>query len=132
MSWLEHEGAEAVRKKAQRYLRDLALEVVSKINTHTTAEMEHIMSELDRLGAAVDKELADDSAQNELIAELKRQLDEAKAAVDGAVAGEAAAVESLNAALAAADEAATKLESNDPQPEPDPEPTPDPEPAPEV
>ncbi|HJY34327.1 MAG TPA: hypothetical protein VJ260_05710 [Vicinamibacterales bacterium] len=80
------------------------------------------MAELDRLSAAVDKELADDTAQNELIAELRSQLETAKAAVDGAVAGEAAAVENLNAALTAAGEAATKLESNDVAPEPEPTP----------
>jgi uncharacterized membrane protein YccC len=122
MTWLEDQGAQAVKEKAQRYLRDLMDGVVSKINTHTTQEVERIMTELNRLSNAVDQELADDSAQNELIAELKRQLEEAKAAVDGAVAGEAAAVENLNNALNAADDAASRLESNDPQPE-EPEPT---------
>jgi uncharacterized membrane protein YccC len=122
MTWLEDQGAQAVKEKAQRYLRDLFNEFATKINTHTTTQMETLMSQIDRLNTAVDKELADDSAQNELIAELRRQLDEAKAAVDGAVAGEAAAVENLNNALNAADDAASRLESNDPQPE-EPEPT---------
>jgi predicted nucleic acid-binding Zn-ribbon protein len=122
MTWLEDQGAQAVKEKAQRYLRDLMNEVVSKINTHTTQEVERIMTELNRLSNAVDQELADDSAQNELIAELKRQLEEAKAAVDGAVAGEAAAKENLQTALDAATNAADRLESNDPQPE-EPEPT---------
>jgi chromosome segregation ATPase len=105
-----------------------AAEIVRRVTQRITQSEERIMSELDRLNTAVDKELADDAAQNELIAELKRQFEEAKAAVDGAVAGEAAAVEALNSALDAAGEAATKLESNDPQPEPDPEPEPTPEP----
>jgi predicted nucleic acid-binding Zn-ribbon protein len=122
MTWLEDQGAQAVKEKAQRYLRDLMDGVVSKINTHTTQEVERIMTELNRLSNAVDQELADDSAQNELIAELKRQLEEAKAAVDGAVAGEAAAKENLQTALDAATNAADRLESNDPQPE-EPEPT---------
>ncbi len=122
MTWLEDQGAQAVKEEAQRYLRDLFNEFATKINTHTTTQMETLMSQIDRLNTAVDKELADDSAQNELIAELRRQLDEAKAAVDGAVAGEAAAVENLNNALNAADDAASRLESNDPQPE-EPEPT---------
>ena len=119
MSWLEHQGAEAVWRRYTRHQRDL----VNEVKQHITQEMERIMSQIDRLNTAVDKELADDAAQNELIAELRSQLDEAKAAVDGAVAGEAAAVENLNNALTAADSAAARLESNDPQPEP--EPTPD-------
>jgi chromosome segregation ATPase len=121
MGFLEAEGFESLQRKARRYVRD----VVNEIKSHITEEVERIMSNLDRLNTAVDKELADDAAQNELIAELKRQLEEAKAAVDGAVAGEAAAVEALNAALTAAGDAATKLESNDPQPEPTPEPEPE-------
>jgi chromosome segregation ATPase len=123
-SVLEYEGFKALKASAKEYLRGLTREV----KQHVTNEVERIMSELDRLNTAVDKELADDAAQNELIAELKRQLEEAKAAVDGAVAGEAAAVEALNAALTAAGDAATKLESNDPQPEPEPTPEPTPEP----
>jgi predicted nucleic acid-binding Zn-ribbon protein len=118
MSYLETEGAEAVQRRWKRHLRDLTNEV----KQHITQEIGTLMSQIDRLNTAVDKELADDSAQNELIAELRRQLDEAKAAVDGAVAGEAAAVENLNNALNAADDAASRLESNDPQPE-EPEPT---------
>jgi uncharacterized membrane protein YccC len=110
-----------VWRRYTRHQRDL----VNEVKQHITQEMERIMSQIDRLNTAVDKELADDSAQNKLIAELRRQLDEAKAAVDGAVAGEAAAVENLNNALTAADSAAAKLESNDPQPEPEPEPTPE-------
>ena len=117
MSFLEYEGFQSLTRKAKRHARDL----VNEVKTHITTEMERIMSELDRLGAAVDKELADDAAQNELIAELKRQLEAAQAAAAGAAAGEAAAVENLNAALAAASDAATKLESNDPAPEPAPE-----------
>jgi uncharacterized membrane protein YdfJ with MMPL/SSD domain len=121
MGFLEAEGFDSLRRKAQRYVRD----AVNEIKQHITDELGEVMSNLDRLNTAVDKELADDAAQNELIAELKRQLEEAKAAVDGAVAGEAAAVEALNAALTAAGDAATKLESNDPQPEPTPEPEPE-------
>lgn len=110
MSWLAAEGAKAVRKEAQRYLRGLTNEVKS----HITSEVERVMSEIDRLNAAVEQELADDAAQNELIAELRRQLGIAQEAAEAAVAGEAEAQRQLTEALAAADSAAERLESNDP------------------
>ena len=110
MSWLEAEGAKAIRKEAQRYLRGLTNEV----KAHITQEVEKLMSEIDRLNTAVDKELADDAAQNQLIAELRAQLEAASAAVSDAVAGKADAERQLTEALAAATTAAEKLESNDP------------------
>ena len=80
--------------------------------------------QLDRLSTAVNKELADDSAQNELIAELRRQLEAAQAAAADAVAGKEGAEQALTAALDAAQAAAVQLESNDPaveEPPVDPE-----------
>lgn len=73
----------------------------------------YMAQELENLSAAVDKELADDAAQNELIAELKRQLGEAQAAVDSAQAGEADALGKASEALSAAQTAADRLGSND-------------------
>jgi chromosome segregation ATPase len=132
MTWLEDQGAQAVKEKAQRYLRDLMDRVVREINTHTTTEMEKLMTEINDLHAAVDQELADDSAQNQLlsdraatIADLEARLAEAQGAVDGAVAGEAEAKATLQEALSGVSDAVTKLKSNDPQPEePTEEPTP--------
>lgn len=114
MGILEQEGFESLQRKAKRYLRD----VVNEIKNHITTEMERIMSELDRLNTAVDRELADDAAQNELIAELKRQLGEAQTAATAAQAGEAGANQRLTDALDAATSAAERLESNDPVVEP--------------
>ena len=102
MSWLEAEGAKAVRKEAQRYLRGL----VTEIKQHITHEVERVMTEIDRLNTAVDKELADDAAQNELIAELKSQLELASQAAEDAKAGQADAEQRLTDALAAATTAA--------------------------
>jgi chromosome segregation ATPase len=117
MGILEQEGYGALKDKARRYMQD---SVVRKINAHITKEMEKIMTELNRLSAAVDQELADDAAQNELIAELKRQLEEAQAAAAAAAAGEAGANERLAEALTAASDAAARLESNDAVEEPEP------------
>ena len=65
--------------------------------------------QLDRLNAAVDQELADDAAQNELIAELRVQLAAAQDAASqaGVLEGQ------LAEALSAAEAAAVRLESND-------------------
>lgn len=113
MGILEVEGFEALQRKAKRYIRD----VVNELKSHITTEMERIMSELNRLSDAVDRELSDDAAQNELIAELRSQLAEATDAAAAAQAGEAGANERLNEALSAAGDAADRLESNDAQPE---------------
>ena len=82
--------------------------------------------QIDRLNTAVERELADDSAQNQLIAELRAQLGQARAAAEAAEAGNVNAQAELRTALDAADAAAQRLESNDPSPEPAPEPTPEP------
>lgn len=80
----------------------------------------HLMAEqIDRLNAAVEQELADDAIQNQLIAELRAQLEIARDAANSAIAGEAAAVEQLQVALDAADAAAVRLESNDAPAEPE-------------
>lgn len=78
-------------------------------------------AELDRLGQAVDKELADDAAQNQLIAEqtatiadLQAQLGTVNDNLTAALEGEAAAQASVREALDAATAAADKLEQNDP------------------
>lgn len=118
MSWLEAAGAAAIRKEALKHLRALTTE----IKTHVTKEVERVMTEISRLNEAVDKELADDAAQNELIAELKRQLGVATEAAAAAAAGEEAANQRLDEALAAATSAAERLESNDPVEEPPAEP----------
>lgn len=107
-----------------------------------------VMAEqIDRLNAAVDQELADDAAQNELIAELRAQVGQARAAAEAAEAGNTSAQAELMSALNAVDAAAARLESNDPQrtgqepsdptestqpedPEPQPEPQPEPDPDP--
>lgn len=128
MSWLEHQGAEAVWRKVTRHLRDLTNEV----KQHTTAEIERLVTpmaeQIDRLNTAVEKELSDDAAQNELIAELKRQLDAAKQAAADAAAGQAGAEATLTEALNAAGAAADRLGSNDPaeQPTEPTDPAPDP------
>ena len=124
MSWLEVKGAEVAIRRAKRFAKTLAATVVVQVNTHTTQKMEQIMSELSRLSEAVERELSDDASQNELIATLKAQLEEAQAAVGEAVEGEQEAVDRLNEALAVASAAADRLESNDPR-NPDDEPHPD-------
>lgn len=124
MSWLEQVGYHALRREAKHALRNLAADV----KAHITQEMETLMAEIARLKAAVDKELADDAAQNELIALLKAQLAEAQAAAADAAAGEADAEQRLAEALAAAVESAERLESNDPVVEEEPEEPVDPEP----
>lgn len=89
-----------------------------------TERLTLMAEQIDRLNTAVDRELADDAAQNQLITELRAQLDTAKAAAEQAATGEATAVQTLQAALDAADAAAQRLEANDapatpadPQPE---------------
>lgn len=91
-----------------------------------TERLTLMAEQIDRLNTAVDRELADDAAQNQLITELRAQLDTAKAAAEQAATGEATAVQTLQAALDAADAAAQRLEANDapatpadPQPEPE-------------
>lgn len=101
-------------------------QIVAAILERTTAMAEQI----DRLNAAVDRELADDAAQNQLIAELRAQLGQARQAAEAAEAGNTAAQAELRTALDAADAAAQRLESNDPQLEPAPEPAPEPTPEP--
>lgn len=88
-------------------------EEIALVYVQLSKRMENMAEQIDRLNAAVDQELADDSAQNQLIADLKAQLETAKAAVDGAVAGEEAAKTELQEALNAATDAAVRLESND-------------------
>lgn len=85
-------------------------------------ERQELMAEqLDRLNAAVDRELADDAAQNQLIAELRAQLATAQQVAADAVAGNAQAQADLQGALDAAAGAAARLESNDAAPtEPEP------------
>ena len=78
-----------------------------------------------RLQAAVEQELADDAAQNELIAQQRALIDELRAAVDAAVAAGAADRDGLAAAYAVMDDAAARLESNDPALDPEPEPAPE-------
>lgn len=78
-----------------------------------TERLDRMSDELSHLSASVDKELADDAAQNELIAELKAQLEAAKAAADAAAAGEADAQANLSDALSKAQDAANRLDSND-------------------
>lgn len=132
MSYLETLGAEVALRRARKFAYQLAAGVVDQVNTHITNEMEKIMSELNRLSDAVDRELADDAAQNQLIAELKSQLEAAQAAAADAAAGEADAEARLNEALAAAVSAAERLESNDPVSQEQPqEPPVDEEPVPE-
>ena len=111
MNFLEYE---ALKREATEFARGLADEVIAHIT-----RMESTMAEqIDRLNTAVDKELSDDAAQNELIAELRSQLDGAKQAVADAVAGQEGAEQTLNEALDAASAAADKLGSNDPPAEP--------------
>ena len=107
---LEFEGFRALKAQAKDYLRGLTREV----KQHVTNEVERVMSEIQDLRGAVDQELADDAAQNELIAQLKAQLEEAQSQVAAAVAGEAEAEAKLNEALSAAVEVTEKLKSNDP------------------
>ena len=73
----------------------------------------NMAQEIDNLNAAVEKELADDTAQNELIAELQRQLADAAAAVEAAQAGEADALAQAAEALSGAQSAADRLATND-------------------
>jgi hypothetical protein len=116
MSFLEYEGFQSLTRKAKRHARDL----VNEVKTHITQEIGKVMSEIEDLKTAVDQELADDAAQNQLLAEraatiadLEARLGEAQAAVEGAVAGEAAAQATLQDALSGVADAVTKLKSND-------------------
>ena len=94
---------------------EIALDRMTKkqLLVHIAERQAAMAQELDNLNAAVDKELADDAAQNELIAELKRQLEAANTAVEAAQAGEADALAKASEALSGAQAAADKLGTND-------------------
>jgi septal ring factor EnvC (AmiA/AmiB activator) len=114
MSWLEHEGVEAVRKKAQRYVRDLVSEAVTRINTHTTAELEKHMADinasLDRLSGAISTEIQQvrDELQG-IIDNLGEENADLRAQLE-------AQVSSLTSAAARVDSMSSDLEANDPAP----------------
>jgi DNA repair ATPase RecN len=108
MGFLENEGFESLKRKAQRYVRD----AVNEVKAHITEELERHMADLnaslDRLAGAISTEIQQvrDALQalvdaDTTVAELQAQLAEQVAVLDGAVSR----VDSLS----------TDLEADDPQ-----------------
>lgn len=95
---------------------------------HIIERIQAMSDQTARLTAAVDQELTDDAAQNQLITQQRGMIDELRAALDNAVAGGAADRDALAQAYAVIDDAASRLESNDPTNQPEPGPTPEPQP----
>jgi division protein CdvB (Snf7/Vps24/ESCRT-III family) len=113
MGFLEQEGFESLKRKAQRYVRDIANDVIDKINEHTTKELENRMAtineSLDRLSGAISTEIQ--QVRDELqavIDDLGEENADLRAQLEGQVA-------QLDSAIARVDSMSTDLEANDPE-----------------
>lgn len=120
---IEHLTDEGRRYQLEKiYHQNLTYNSFSEQLQRLESKMADIEAVLESFRAAVDKELLDDRAQNDLIELLRGQVADAEGLVQAARDGEASAKAQVDALLVELEQATERLSENDmPEPPTDPE-----------
>lgn len=130
-SWLEVEGAKAIRKQAQAYVREAVREIKSHITTELEKHMATLNESIDRLTSAITTEIAQVRAEAQAnleaaqaaLAEASADNAELTTALQAEVDRNTSLVGTIDSAQGRIDSISSDLEANDPAPPPV-EPTP--------